>query len=118
MSSSNCCRWLTILGTTHEALGIFQGSARICLGRSDDDTEEGLVLDVQAGDVLVIPAGVVHLALEHSEDYRMVGAYPAGSPSWDMCYGRSEQECVQKTIAIKKVAVPPMDPVTGEKIWT
>lgn len=72
---------------------------------------------MKPGDVIVIPAGVVHLTLESTDDFEMVGAYPAGSPRWDMCYGQSIKECEQKTAVIKKVPIPPTDPVTGQTIW-
>src|SRR5437870_8580248 len=35
-------------------------------------------LDVQSGDVIVIPAGVAHQKLDASSDFAVVGAYPDG----------------------------------------
>jgi uncharacterized protein YjlB len=41
--------------TAHEALGIVAGSAKVRLGG-----DSGTVVDLRAGDVVVIPAGVAH----------------------------------------------------------
>ncbi len=67
--------------TAHEVLGCFSGSALLQFGGSVD-----LRLEVQVGDVVVIPAGVAHKCLSASR-FRCVGGYPAGQ-SWDTCYGR------------------------------
>lgn len=74
------------------------------------------MLDVSAGDVLVLPAGVLHRAMTDSSDFRMVGAYPAGSPSWDMKYGEDEAECRQMIEKTSKISVPPKDPATGKSM--
>ena len=48
--------------------------------------ESGVEVTVSAGDVVVIPAGVGHKAVEASADLGIVGAYPAGT-SPDLCRG-------------------------------
>jgi uncharacterized protein YjlB len=39
-----------------------------------------VVLDVKSGDVIVVPAGVAHCALNESGEFCMVGAYPEVTP--------------------------------------
>ena len=59
--------------TAHEVLGIVAGSVRVRLGG-----ESGKTMDLRAGDVVVIPAGVAHKSEEVSPDLVVVGAYPQG----------------------------------------
>jgi len=63
--------------------------------------------------VLVLPAGVAHCNEGQSQDFRVVGAYPAGS-DFDMQYGRpSERPGADQRIA--RVALPSSDPVLGKR---
>jgi len=57
--------------TTHEVLGIIRGHASVRFGG-----EQGVMLEVSAGDVVVIPAGVGHKKEGSSADLQVVGAYP------------------------------------------
>ena len=66
--------------TAHEVLGIYSGSVRVQFGG-----EDGITLVAEAGDVLILPAGLAHKNLWSSHDFRVVGAYPQGT-SWDMNY--------------------------------
>ncbi|WP_029034609.1 cupin domain-containing protein [Salinimicrobium terrae] len=92
---------------THEVLGIYKGSALLQLGG-----ENGKKLQVSAGDVIVIPAGVAHKNLG-SEDFAVVGAYPRGR-SHDMNTGKeTERPGADKNIAA--VPFPDFDPVEGKK---
>lgn len=93
--------------TAHEVLGIYRGSAKVQLGG-----EHGVIHEVRAGDVIVIPAGVAHKNLGSSEDFGVVGAYPEGQ-QMDMNYGKSgERPRADQNIA--RVPLPKMDPVYGE----
>ncbi|WP_189605819.1 cupin domain-containing protein [Salinimicrobium marinum] len=99
---------------THEVLGVYSGKARLQLGG-----ESGQKMEVSAGDVIVIPAGVGHKNLG-SENFQIVGAYPNGKKQ-DMNYGK-EGERPQADKNIVAVPVPQTDPLFGKeegvpKIW-
>lgn len=94
--------------TSHEVLGVYAGSAKLHLGG-----EQGQKVDVEAGDIIVIPAGVGHKNLGSSQDFGVVGAYPNGS-SYDLKTGKSgERPQADKNIA--QVPVPSTDPLSGSK---
>ncbi|TFY74687.1 hypothetical protein EWM64_g9325 [Hericium alpestre] len=95
--------------TTHEALGIFRGSALLKFGIADGEAEEpcsAVQLEVHAGDAIIIPAGVAHRAVRDTGGFMMVGAYPRGSKQWDMNYGGENKPVVS--------SVPDADPVLGQ----
>ncbi|HET8725884.1 MAG TPA: cupin domain-containing protein [Alphaproteobacteria bacterium] len=92
--------------TAHEVLGIARGTARVRLGG-----ERGATLTVEAGDVVVIPAGVGHKNLEASPDFLVVGAYPEGQEA-DLRTGEpGERPRVLENIS--RVPPPAADPVYG-----
>ena len=92
---------------THEVLGIYRGKTTLLLGG-----EKGIKINVEKGDVLVIPAGVAHKNLGKAEDIKCIGAYPDGM-EYDMNYGKpGERPKTDKNI--KHVAIPKTDPVKGE----
>jgi len=90
----------------HEVLGIAGGEAEILFGG-----DSGVRVTVQAGDAVVIPAGVAHCRLRASPDFLVVGAYPMGQ-SPDMRTGRPEERA-RALVTIPKVALPEADPVHG-----
>jgi uncharacterized protein YjlB len=94
--------------TAHEVLGIYSGSVRVEFGG-----EDGLMIVAGAGDVLILPAGLAHKNIWSSHDFRVVGAYPAGT-TWDMNYGK-EGERPETDENIARVPLPEFDPVYGEK---
>ena len=64
---------LTITAEAHEVLGVYSGTGQIRL-----DGSNGIITEVQSGDVIVIPAGVGHENLRASADFVVVSAYPSG----------------------------------------
>ncbi len=101
--------------TSHEVLGIYRGSATLRLGG-----EQGENFTVQAGDTIVIPAGVGHKNLGSTYDFGVVGAYPDGR-QWDLLRGRpGERPKADQNIAA--LPIPDTDPVYGpdgplRKLW-
>ncbi|MEJ0017376.1 MAG: cupin domain-containing protein [Acetobacteraceae bacterium] len=100
----------------HEVLGVASGSAKVLFGGPG-----GQVLDVSAGDVVVVPAGVGHCNVGKSADLLIVGAYPDNAEGRDLRRGNPvEHEEVVRNIA--HVKLPDADPVTGAngplvRIW-
>lgn len=99
---------------THEVLGVYSGQALLHLGG-----EQGEKIEVAAGDILVIPAGVGHKNLG-GEKFKVVGAYPNGS-NYDIKTGKpGERPQADKNIA--SLAIPDMDPLLGKEglplIWS
>jgi len=100
---------------THEVIGVYKGSASVLLGG-----EKGLTLNLERGDVLIIPAGVAHKNLGQEHDISCVGAYPDGK-KFDICTGRPEERPLADA-TISAVPLPDRDPVLGlkggiEKYW-
>ena len=93
--------------TAHEALGIVAGSAKVRLGG-----DSGTVVHLQAGDVVVIPAGVAHKGETASPDLLIVGAYPGGRGPDMLVPGKGDHEHALANIAA--VPAPPTDPVCGK----
>ena len=94
--------------TAHEVLGIYSGSVRIALGGPG---RGGRLVELGAGDVVVVPAGLAHKNDRQSRDFGTVGAYPRGT-SYDMMYGKKgERPAADRNI--ERVPLPGSDPVEG-----
>lgn len=92
--------------TAHEVLGVYRGKVSVQLGGP-----QGPVMELHAGDVAIIPAGVAHKNDAQSSDFAVVGAYPRGTHP-DLQYGNAdERPHTDRNIAA--VAKPPQDPVSG-----
>lgn len=91
----------------HEVLGIARGRARVRFGG-----DHGVVLEVEAGDAVVLPAGTGHQNLGSSPDLLVVGAYPAGQEDYDLCRG-DPREIERARARIAQVPLPPGDPLHG-----
>ena len=91
----------------HEVLGVASGSAKVRFGGP-----AGQLLDVSAGDVVVVPAGVGHCNEAKTADLLIVGAYPDNTERRDLRRGKpAEHDEVVRNIAAVKL--PPADPVSG-----
>lgn len=93
---------------SHEVLGIAQGSARVQFGGA-----KGRTLTVEAGDVVVLPAGTGHQRISASEDLLVVGAYPEGG-KYDEPQPR-EVDHASALARIDAVPLPAADPVYGRE---
>ena len=101
--------------TTHEVLGVGEGTVILHIGG-----EKGISIEVTAGDVLILPAGVGHCAVSEHMNYEIVGGYPDGR-DWDLLTGTPDER--EKAItSIEKLPLPKTDPVFGKdgellKLW-
>lgn len=97
--------------TSHEVLCVTSGRARLCFGGEENPGR--VETTVQAGDVMVLPAGVAHRLLEDLEGgFQMVGSYPDGC-HWDMCFGKAGED--GKVKAIAKLEWFRKDPIFGDQ---
>ena len=92
--------------SAHEVLGIATGWVRVRLGG-----EGGRIVELRAGDVVVIPAGVAHKNEGESPDLLVVGAYPRGQGP-DMC-SPGAPDHARALPRIAAVPLPAGDPVHG-----
>jgi uncharacterized protein YjlB len=97
----------------HEVLGIYSGEALVLLGG-----DKGKKVNVEAGDIIVIPAGVGHKNLG-SHDLGVVGAYPNGMPVDIIRCQPGDRPRTDKNIAV--VPFPDTDPFFGggglKELW-
>lgn len=86
----------------HEALGIARGAVSVQIGG-----ESGERLQLQAGDLVVLPAGAGHRNLSSTDDLLVIGAYPAGQERYTTC-----REPVDRDV-VSRVPRPANDPFYG-----
>lgn len=93
--------------SSHEALGIANGAVEVELGG-----EGGKTLTLEAGDLIVLPAGTGHKRVNASDNLVVIGAYPAGQEHYDICrHKKDSSENIAATIAA--VPLPQSDPIYG-----
>jgi uncharacterized protein YjlB len=93
--------------TSHEALAVLSGNATIQLGGP-----QGQAFEVTAGDVLVLPAGTGHRRARDADDFRVMGAYPAGQEDYDLL--RQADDAARARITA--LPAPPNAPVGGDGV--
>ena len=92
--------------TAHEVLGLARGFADVQFGGPS-----GPIVRVEAGDAVMIPAGVGHCLKTSSADLSVVGTYPGGV-DWDL--KRATPANHERALReIPRVATPATDPVLG-----
>lgn len=92
--------------SAHEVLGVYEGWVEARFGGPNGET-----FKAEAGDIIIIPAGVAHCNMDQSKDFHVVGGYPAGQ-EYDMKDGKDgERPGADETIA--NVTKPLSDPVYG-----
>jgi uncharacterized protein YjlB len=94
---------------THEVLGIARGHAKARFGG-----QRGRTLSLNAGDIIVLPAGTGHRRISASRDLLVVGAYPENGGDYDEpkpC----DVDIEEARAAIKRVPLPASDPVYGRE---
>ncbi|WP_375174620.1 cupin domain-containing protein [Pseudooceanicola sp.] len=95
--------------TSHECLGVATGWMELELfGKG------GQRVRVEAGDVVVMPAGVSHAMVGNSDDVMVVGGYPEGR-DWDNIQEEflSAEDFRAAAKLIMSLPIPATDPVTG-----
>ena len=95
--------------TTHECLGVATGWMELELfGKG------GSTVRLEAGDVVVMPAGVSHAMTGSADDVMVIGGYPEGR-DWDNIQEAHVSEADFRAAAkrIMALPIPAADPVTG-----
>ena len=97
--------------TTHEVLGCASGSMELNLSVGEGGFSR---VKVSQGDVIVIPAGVSHADVGHSDDNMMCGGYVDGR-DWDNVQEAylSDEDYRAACKRIMSLPIPERDPVSG-----
>lgn len=94
------------------------------LGRGPTENEGGVEVDLEKGDIIVLPAGVSHCSLTWEDEYEYMGLYPKGSPHYDNNFCKAgPEETEEKAKNAKAVPIPECDPIYGVNgplvdLWT
>ena len=97
--------------TAHEFVVVWRGRARLNFG--GEGCVGAVVVELSAGDAVLIPGGVSHRLVQDLEGgFEMVGSYMVGSEHWDMCYGKAGEE--EHVLNIKHLTWFDRDPLYGD----
>ncbi len=90
-----------------EALAVTRGGATLMLGGPQGETVE-----VEAGDVMILPPGFGHCQIEMREGFQICGAYPPGQEDYTVVRGT---DGYGDAMLAQIAAVPPpkTDPIWG-----
>jgi uncharacterized protein YjlB len=88
-----------------EALAVASGSATLMLGGPQGETVE-----VQAGDVMILPPGFGHQRLAMRDGFQICGAYPPGQENYTIVRAGYDDVMLRQIAAVAK---PRTDPVWG-----
>lgn len=92
---------------SHEALICVMGWARIHLGGPD-----GPIVDVSAGDAMILPAGFGHKRVASGDGFAVVGGYPRGQEAPAIL--RADGPVSDRVLAqIAATPLPETDPIFG-----
>jgi uncharacterized protein YjlB len=91
---------------THEVLGVREGQATLQIGG-----EKGQQIEINSGDILILPAGTGHKRLTSTSNFKIVGAYPDGMEYNTMT--EKEEDRLLSLKDIPNVPLPDTDPVYG-----
>jgi uncharacterized protein YjlB len=90
-----------------EVLAVARGSATLMLGGP-----QGEEIDVEAGDVMILPPGFGHRQIEAGDGFQICGAYPPGQEDYTVI--RADEGYDAETLKeIASVGEPATDPVWG-----
>lgn len=93
---------------SHEVLAIASGSVDVELGGPDQK-----IINLEAGDVIALPAGTGHKNLRASQNLVVIGGYPAGQEDYNIC--RHKDDCSADVLSdIVGVKLPISDPIYGK----
>ena len=90
----------------HEVMGVARGRAFVRFGG-----ENGEVIEIAPGDVVVLPAGTGHQCLNQSLDLVVIGAYPPDG-TYNLCRA-TKAEHARALRSIADVPLPATDPAFG-----
>ena len=92
---------------THEVLGLKSGQARLMLGGKN-----GEIVNVETGDLIILPAGVGHYSVDNSVEYQFVGGYPNGA-DWNLKFSLKMEDRQTILAEIATIPIPHKDPLFG-----
>lgn len=93
---------------THEVLGLKSGQARLKLGGAN-----GKIVNLETGDIIILPAGVGHYSVDNSLEYQFVGGYPNGA-DWNLKFSLKKEDGPSVLAEIASIPLPDKDPVFGD----